>query len=214
MPSLSSLKILAIETTQEACSVALKVGDTLFEHTNTSPREHARLLLPTLHQLLQEAELTVPDLQVLALSCGPGSFTGVRIGAAFIQGLSFGLGKPVVLVSTLRAAAQAAYRINNTPHVFATLDARMNEIYWGLYAVDENGIMQSQSKESVQNPNEIPNEMMLSEGLLSQGSWVKSSVLPLAQDVAKIAAAEYMLGHVVYSEGVQPVYLRNEVVKK
>ena len=202
--SLKTHKILAIDTTTDGCSAALQFESTLLIRYESKPREHARLLLPMINSLLEEAGLTLNDLDVLACTRGPGSFTGVRIGTSVIQGLSAGLDKPVVLVSTLRAVAQAAYRLAGVSQVFATLDARMQEVYWGLFSLDANGIMQAQSAEQLGEPNQIR---------LPPGAWIARQDAPDAQDVARIAQFEYALGHFVAALDVQPVYLRNNIVR-
>jgi tRNA threonylcarbamoyladenosine biosynthesis protein TsaB len=201
----SSLIILAVETSTDACSVALRFNNTTLEHYEVVPRLHARILLPLIDKLLKEAGISLAEVDVLACGCGPGSFTGIRIETSIIQGLSFGISKPVVPVSTLRALAQGAYRKTQASHVFATLDARMQEIYWGLFAVDAHGIMQAESKECVQRPGDI---------VLPEGHWVEYRDFPQATDVALIAESEYRAGHAVSAEHVHPVYVRDDVVRK
>lgn len=202
---MSPIIILAIETSTDACSVALRYNNTVLERYEMAPRLHARLLLPMIDSILKEAKMSLSEVTALACGCGPGSFTGIRIEISVIQGLSVGINKPVIPVSTLRAIAQGAHRTHQANHIFATLDARMQEIYWGLFSVDANGIMQPQSKELVQNPNEIR---------LPEGSWVEIRDFPRAIDVALIAEFEYLQGKAVPGEQVQPVYVRNEVVRK
>lgn len=198
--SLKNYKILAIDTSTNGCSAALQFENTLLTRYESKPREHTRLLLPMINSLLEEAGLVLNDLDVMACTCGPGSFTGVRIGTSVIQGLSMGLNKPVILVSTLRAVAQAAYRLAGVSHVFASLDARMQEVYWGLFALDDNGIMQAQSAEMLADPKQIN---------LPSGTWVARQDAPDAQDVVRIAQFEYALGHFAWALDVQAVYLRN-----
>jgi len=197
--------ILAIETSTDACSVALSINTEILERYEQIPRAHARLLLPMVDSLLKEAQVALTEIDILACGRGPGSFTGLRIETAVVQGLSVGVGKPVVLVSTLSALAQGRYRTAGTTHVFATLDARMQAIYWGLFAVDSNGIMQPMSEEKVQNPTEI---------VLPEGPWVEVSGFPSARDILPLAHAEYVLGHTVAPQHIQPIYLRNEVVQQ
>ena len=100
------MKLLAVETSTEACSAALFIDGDVAERFEISPREHTRLILPMIDGLMAEAGLKPQQLDALALSRGPGSFTGVRIATGIIQGIAFGADLPVVPVSTLAAIAQ------------------------------------------------------------------------------------------------------------
>ena len=100
------------------------------------PRQHIKLILPMVDGLLKDSDLSIQDIDVIGFNRGPGSFTGLRIGMGIVQGLAFGAEIPVVGVSTLQTLAQAA--IDNIPLVedqlvMPVLDARMNEVYWGIY---------------------------------------------------------------------------------
>lgn len=193
--------ILAIETTTDICSVSLSLGDRILDRCESAPREHTRLLLPMIDSLLQEGGIKLSDLNAFACTVGPGSFTGVRIGTAVVQALSFASNKPVVLISTLRAIAQHAYLSEHHEHVFAHLDAGQKEIYGACFAIDQFGIMQAITKESILNPNQL---------LLPKGNWISVHDLPNARGLLQIAKMEFARGKVVYAEQVQPVYLDRE----
>jgi len=199
------LKLLAIDTATDGCGVALLVGDALFHRFQVAPKQHTQLILTMIDELLQEAGITLQDLDVFAFGRGPGSFTGIRIATSVIQGLSFGCDKPVVPVSTLRALAQGVYREQGQTHVFASLDARMQEIYWGLFVVDSEGIMQSITEERVGPKADVQ---------LPEGNWIATSRYPEARDIATIARAEFVLGHFVFAKDALPIYIRDTVVRK
>jgi len=130
------VKLLALETSTDACSVALAInGEMLVDH-RIAPQQHAQLLLPMIDKIVVDAGVRIADLDGVAFGCGPGSFTGVRSAAATTQGIAFGADIGVIPVSSLHAMAQGAYRTHASSHVFASFDARMGELYWGVYAID------------------------------------------------------------------------------
>jgi len=89
------MKILAIETSTEAFSVALQIDHEVKEFFKVAPQQHAMLLLPTIQSLLAEAGIKLSGIDLLAFGCGPGSFTSLRLAASTIQGLAFGCNLPV-----------------------------------------------------------------------------------------------------------------------
>lgn len=197
-----TIYILAIETSTDACSVSLLKGDDLYSQFELAPQQHAHRILPMIDSVLKAAEIVLEEVAVLSFGRGPGSFTGLRIAASVIQGLSVGLQKPVVPISTLRALAQKAYREKGAVQVVASLDARMQERYWGLFKMDPEGIMQPVSEEHVSAEKEM---------ILPEGDWTEGIGLPDAQDVALLAKAEYALGNSVSAENAIPVYVRDKV---
>ncbi len=201
----NSIKLLALDASSDLCSVSLYLEGKVLNRQQLLPRAHARLLLPMVESFLNEADLTLQDLDVLACGRGPGSFTGIRIACSMVQSFGFGLRKPIVLVSTLRAMAAGAYRQQNLKQVLVTLNATQQDVYWGLFELDNNGVMQPVSTEKVEPKEQI---------VLPPGNWKPYSEYPEAQDVAHIAAVEYKLGHTIFAEKVEPVYLKTEFVKK
>ena len=176
----------------------------IIEETELTPRAHTRFLLPMIDKLLKQTGTPLHALDAFAFGCGPGSFTGLRIACSVVQAFGFATNKPCIPISTLRALAQGANRASGAKKVFARIDARMNEIYWGLFEVDKQGIMQGIAEERVQAANEVQ---------LPVGSWEAVTGSPHAQDIALIALAEYNLGHTVTAERALPVYIRNEIIK-
>ena len=132
-------KLLAIDTSTEACSAALGIGGDVRERYEFAPRQHAELILPMVDALLAEGQIKLKDLDGLAFGRGPGAFTGVRIATGVIQGLAFGAGLPVVPVSSLAALAQGAAPGHSS--IMSAFDARMGEVYWGAFAVDKQGLV-------------------------------------------------------------------------
>lgn len=138
-----SAKILALDTATENCSVALILGDTLYTRSAIAPRDHTKKILPFVDEVLKEAGIKLQDLDAIAFGQGPGSFTGVRIGIGIAQGLAFGAGVPLIGISTLKAMAQAGFRLYQAEQVAASIDARMSEVYWAQYSRQENGDWQA-----------------------------------------------------------------------
>ena len=129
------MKVLAIDTATEGCSVALLADGVLYRRFADVGRGHAETILTMVDETLREAGITLGGLDGIAASVGPGAFTGVRISVSVAQGLAFGADLPVVAVSTLEALALQALR-SGTGRVLACLDARMGEVYWGTFSAD------------------------------------------------------------------------------
>ncbi|HWG69521.1 MAG TPA: tRNA (adenosine(37)-N6)-threonylcarbamoyltransferase complex dimerization subunit type 1 TsaB [Steroidobacteraceae bacterium] len=129
------MRVLALDTATQACSVALLDGGRLIGRHEEVSKSHAQRILGMIDSVLAEAALPLSLLDGIAASVGPGSFTGVRISVAVAQGLAFGAGLRVVPVTTLEALAFGAVR-NGARQVLACLDARMGEVYWGCFRAD------------------------------------------------------------------------------
>ena len=145
------MKILAIETATEGCSAALLINGEVIDRFQVAPREHGNLILPMVDELLNEAGMTLQQLDALAFGRGPGSFTGVRMATGVIQGLAFAAELPIAPVSTLTALAYQAGPPVEGQTVYAALDARMGEVYWCEYERID-GQLKAVSNESVIAP--------------------------------------------------------------
>ncbi len=221
------MRLLAIDTSSDACSAALLTETGLHQQLTPEPRRHADLILGMVAALLQEADLKLTELDALAFGRGPGSFTGVRIATAVIQGLAFGADLPVVAVSTLAGLAQGRHRRQGARRCLAALDARMGEVYWGRYALDGQGLMRLVGSEVVSTPEgvELPPDggwegvgsgweahgERLSQRLGERLITVDPGALAEAQDLIPLAAAGFASGLAVAAELALPVYLRDQV---
>ncbi|MEZ4888948.1 MAG: tRNA (adenosine(37)-N6)-threonylcarbamoyltransferase complex dimerization subunit type 1 TsaB [Chitinophagales bacterium] len=130
--------ILCIDTTTENCSVALTKNGTLFaEKEQKEGLQHAGLLTLFIEEILQESSVSMTELAAIAVSDGPGSYTGLRIGAATAKGLCYSLDIPLIAVDTLRAMAFVA--IEKYGHKYEDfycvpmMDARRMEVYASVY---------------------------------------------------------------------------------
>lgn len=224
------MRILALDTATEACSAALYVDGVTHDRFRMAPRRHAELILPMANELLREANLELDDLDALAFGAGPGSFTGVRIAAAVTQGLALGAGLPVVGVSTLAAVAQEVISTLENASVAVALDARMNEVYFGLYRRDDGGLAQQVGEERVCPPNAVSalppgtwigagpgwqtHGCVLREALGGAVSGVKDDLFPNARYLAQLARPLIARGQVVTPGQAIPNYVRDDVVSR
>ncbi len=225
------MKILAIETATEGCSAALYLDGEVRERFAVAPREHSRLILEMMQALLAEAGLQVTALDALAFGRGPGSFTGVRIAAAVVQGTAYAAELPVAPVSTLVALAQGCGHETGMHRVLAAIDARMQEVYWAPCEADEHGLMAPVGKEEVTPAARV--QLPDGEGWGAAGSgWgaygevltsrlgdrltaaPEPDRLPHARDVAVLGAAMAAIGDLAPPERAVPVYLRDHVARK
>ncbi len=223
------MRLLAIETAAEACSAALMIDGAITEQFTLTTNGHSKLILPMIDTLLAEANLQPADLDGLAFGCGPGSFTGVRIATGVIQGIAFALDLPVFPVSNLAAVAQDFFDHNPENLAFVALDARMDEIYWGVYQRNVSGFADLIGKETVLPANaiEFPNlsgvgigsgwkiyQQELTTHLSHRVIRYESDKLPRARAVARLGYEGFKQGLAVSVEQAMPVYLRDKVAKK
>ena len=216
------MKVLAIDTATEQCSVAVRLDDRTIEQRVLTPRGHAELLLPMVDQVMSEAGCTLADMDGLAFGRGPGAFTGVRIAVGAIQGISLGSGLPVVGISTLAAVAQQ-FAVEGES-VLVCMDARMNEVYWAVYVRDREGVLALQGEEHVGPPGSIPwhgSGIAMGVGtgfdaypVLRErlpGVPIEGAALPRAGDIALLGAMALHKGEGHRAAEAQPVYLRDQV---
>ncbi|NOY06682.1 MAG: tRNA (adenosine(37)-N6)-threonylcarbamoyltransferase complex dimerization subunit type 1 TsaB [Chlorobi bacterium] len=147
------MNILGIDTATSILTIALRVdGETVEQKVFRQTRNHDSLLTPTVRDLLTSRGLQVRDLDTVAISIGPGSFTGLRIGLSFVKGLVFGLDVKVVAVPTLEALACAVRNERRASLPFEcaiVLPGRRGEVFWGKFKLSDNGVEQVQKTELV-----------------------------------------------------------------
>lgn len=217
--------ILALDSSTDACSVALiheGVSTHLFELASKS---HTQRLLPMVDELLSSAGIRLGDVNAIAYGRGPGSFTGLRICMGVVQGLAFGANLPVIPVSTLRAMARGfmADHPDNLSPILPMLDARMDEVYWGLF----DPACVPQVDEAVSKPALVSSEAKVSslqKRFVAIGpGWHYADLAPLlpecvildahpnAKDLVSLAQADLAQGLRQSIMDAEPVYLRNSV---
>jgi len=217
------MKVLAIDTATERCSVALRIDGDTIERAVDTPRGHADLILPMVEALLTEAGVTLRQLDGIAYGRGPGGFTGVRIAVGVVQGLAFGAGLPTAGVSNLAAVAQQVAPPGG--RVLVCMDARMGEVYWSSFQQDpQTGLVAALEAELVGPPESVvPTAtgftLLAGTGLRAYpqiaaafaGANVLADTLPRARDIAFIGEAELRSGRGIAAAEAQPVYVRDQV---
>ena len=219
------MKLLALDTATEACSVALNLDGEVIERFELTPRRHSRDLLPMVEVILSQAGLSLKQLDALAFGRGPGAFTGLRVATAMVQGLAFAVDLPVVPVSTLAALAQQGLREHKASKVLSAIDARMDEVYWGAFSESE-GLMVPVAAEIVAMPENVVVPVMEGHWFGMGTGWAYRNRLsanvvdcqieawPHAHDIALLAAADFKQGKGLPAEQAMPVYLRDKVALK
>ncbi|CAM4419004.1 MAG: tRNA threonylcarbamoyladenosine biosynthesis protein TsaB [Legionellaceae bacterium] len=223
------MKILALDTSTDACSVALLNDQQIIEEFTIVPQKHSQLILTMIDKILAQGEYSLTQIDAIAFGRGPGSFTGIRIAASVVQALAFGLDLPVIPISTLHALAQGATREFNALSVMAMIDARMNEVYWATYQCNEKGIMHTVIKEAIDKPEKINLAKHQAPVTVIGSGWLvyetillshyKKQIkegypyLPHAYDIAYLAKNAVNPIDYVKPEDALPLYLRNDVVQ-
>ncbi len=221
------MKILALDTATDACSAALFMDGDILEEFAVKPREHTKLILPMADRLLAQAQLRPAQLDAVAFSRGPGSFTGVRIAGGVAHGIALGADLPVLCISTLAMLAQNLFNQEPAAEIaFTGIDARMDEVYWGVYRRNRQNLAELAGVESVCKAGavefpaqagfgigsawrESAAELTPRLGMFLSGVWLDA--YPRAAAAAQLAAADFALGRAVAVENALPVYLRDKV---
>ena len=219
------MKVLALDTATEACSVALLTDAGVVGVWREVGRAHAEQILDMVHAVLSEAGMELGLLDGIAAGVGPGAFTGVRIGVSVAQGLAFGAALPVVAVTTLEALGWQAMR-GGAQQVMACLDARMGEVYWGCFATDPRHRLAARGAPAVGDAQSVsaplvgpfqgigrgfaayPVLQSLAGLFLPVGA---CDALPDAKDIARLGAIRLSAGEGRDPADLVPVYLRDKV---
>ena len=230
---MKNITLLALDTSTEACSVALWHKGEKTYLDELAQRTHTKRILPMIDELLANSGINLKQVDALAFGRGPGSFTGVRVGAGIAQGLALGADLPVIAVSSLTAMAQAAFELHQAENVAAAIDARMNEVYFSQLKREK---VRSELGEFYQWNSVIEEQVCQPEKVLEQLSdltvyrvgtgWAaypqfkysglegSDIILPFALYMLELALTDYTQNKVISALEIEPVYLRNEVTWK
>jgi len=220
------MRILALDTATEACSVALGLDGRVLERYVQMERGHGERLLPMIDEVLAEAGISLQSLQAIAFGRGPGGFTGVRLAASVAQGLAFGAGRPVLPLDSLLVVAEDARAASGAAdtEVWVAMDARMGEVYAGRYAcrggewavLDAPALYELEAlhvRWRVLPPRVIAGSALAAFGdRLAVGDAVCFPVeRSRAEALLRVAQAAWRRGEAVDPDQALPLYLRDKV---
>ena len=221
------MNLLAIDTSSNACSVAVLVGKEIIEKHVVEPREHTKILLPMIEGLLQEAGVTLSDLDAVVLGNGPGSFIGMRIGASVAQGICHGAGLRIVPVSSLSAIAAEVICEHAAEKILVAQDARMHEVYLGRFHAGAGGLPLADHEEVICDigPLTVPDADYVAAGagwnrypeLLAQNSHLISAsaevIYPRARYLLQLGVNAKQAGRAIPPGALVPAYIRSKVAE-
>lgn len=191
--------ILVIETSQDVCAAALRSKKGVQVRSQNAARQHARLLLPMIQELIAECNLELNDLDAIAFGRGPGSFTGVRIAVSVAQGLAFGVQCPLIPMSSLEILARSAAVYFGEQAKQSTIminqDARMGEVYAAAYRW-EGSSTHAVIEDCLLSPESLIRRVIESEAAAKEETKDKTSAWLFAGDaLPQLSLAAQSLGH-------------------
>jgi tRNA threonylcarbamoyladenosine biosynthesis protein TsaB len=226
-----TVRILAIETSAELCSVALADGVSVAQRRQTAGARVAERALSMIAELLADQSVALSQVDAFAFGAGPGSFTGLRVACALVQGLAFANDRPVIPIGSLRALAYgAAQRVlrddrpDASPRVMSAIDARMGQIYWAVYdgAQAERRLVapalalpeQMSALVAQWQPQVIAGDALRAHATAWAAPDNASHLPDMAAEasmIAQLALTEWAAGRTVAARDAAPDYVRNQV---
>ncbi|MFI4847015.1 MAG: tRNA (adenosine(37)-N6)-threonylcarbamoyltransferase complex dimerization subunit type 1 TsaB [Candidatus Makana argininalis] len=223
-----SINILSINTSTESCSVAIMNNkNIIFDYFIISPYEHMKYILKMIDILLYKSKIDLKKINIIAVSNGPGSFNGIRIGIGIAYGLSLVSNIPIIGISNLAILAQGAWRKTGSNKVLTLIKSKIGEFYWAKYQRNKN-IWQVYKKEMHLKKKEIENIFRNLKGFwsISGIDWKNIKIklntkinifsgkynFPKAKDMIPIALSKYINKKNNFKSYVKPNYLNNKIV--
>lgn len=215
--------VLALETSADACSVALLRDGSLLQRHELLPRSHTVHILPMVDAVMAEAGLTLAALDVIAFGRGPGSFTGLRVCASVVQGLAYAADIPCAPVSSLQALAMTALEDDlcaSGLDVLCCVDARMNELYCAQFTPKDGfplilGVERLCAPEAAEwgdiQACRVGSGWQYADKIGFSGLVDSIELLPRASAVARLGEQMFTQGQTVAADQALPVYLRDDV---
>tara|TARA_Y100000590_G_scaffold121738_1_gene139389 strand:- start:1021 stop:1686 length:666 start_codon:yes stop_codon:yes gene_type:complete len=212
--------ILAIETSSDACSIAVTNGRKIKSIHSLLPQQHTEKLLESIQDLMQQIALSYQDLDAIAAGCGPGSFTGTRLACSVTQGLAYSIGIPVISVSSMEILALGIHREFSSPNVTVLINAHMDQIYVGKFKFNESRIV-SVSEKALDLKNIDSSIFSKSSLFVGDGCKLIERLLkdlgvelfdryPNAKDLLKEAKIRFSEGLILDPQDLAPIYLSGE----
>lgn len=219
------MKILALETSAKAVSAAVaENGKVLCSGYQDTGLTHSRTLMPIVEHILKNTDLTMADMDAIAVSVGPGSFTGIRIGVSAAKGLAFAVDKPAIGVSTLSAMARNVACMDGL--IICAMDARRNQIYNALFEANNGRLTRLSEDRAIaladlaeEIRNDLRPKTIVGDGARLCFDFLQNADIPCrlapahlimqnAMSVALEAEAMAAEGTLMSAQDLQPVYLR------
>ena len=204
--------ILAIDTSTDFLGlVILRDGKILAKCHMKANRKHSILLVPTIDKLLRRARLKIKDVDCFAISVGPGSFTGLRIGVTVVKGLAYTLKKPIVAVPTLDVIAGNAK--NFAGIICPVLDARKKKVYACLYRSDGKEVVRISKylllpiEDLLKKTQKYDKVLFLGDTIPGPGPGIGFHWYPKAEVVARLAVEYFRKKKFVKPQALEPMYL-------
>ena len=231
---------LAMDTVFDQCSIAIldASGQVLSSRTETGKRQQTQQILPMIDAALSVSQLRLADIEALIFNRGPGAFSGIRINTAVVQALSVAHDIPCVGISSLQAIAQCAYQKYGLTQVYSALDARMQQVYFGQYAIKDSDKAGNQSgnqldraimqpvlineSESTEQLLDYDSQTVLNLPIVGNGATLLTlhdeqvcyeDVWPDAVVIGQLGIAQFMTSGGTDAANALPKYLRNQAWK-
>ncbi len=214
--------ILSIESGTSTCSVGISnCGETIAQRVSNEGRDHARLVAQFADEVICECGIEAKQLAAVAVSMGPGSYTGLRIGVSFAKGLCYGLNIPLIGVGSLEALARVAKATlpqENTLSLRPMIDARRMEVYTQLLSSECEALSEIEAKVVESDTFACEEVVIFGDGAAKCVELMPSAklidVMPSSAAVGKIAYEKLLRGETEDVAYFEPFYLKEVVVTK
>ena len=212
--------ILAIETSSDACSVSLSFDNYEYHFHEILPKQHTERLLIEIKILLKLARAQLQDLDAIAVGCGPGSFTGIRLACSIAQGLAFSNNLKTIQISSLEVLAKNINTKLGAEPIVSIVDARMQQLYIGEFSYSKEGLVSSNifvlPVEEFNSSVYEENTFFVGDGcdlVRKELTEISTNIflnLPLAEDLLSIAKDKYTNNELLEPAELLPMYLFGE----
>lgn len=218
------MKILAIDTSSSICSVAILENDVLIDKNELDDgKTHSENLMPLLDELLKRNSINIKDIEMIACTVGPGSFTGIRIGVATIKPIAEVLNIKIASVMSLEALAR---NIENKSTIVSLIDARNNQVYCGIFDKNYNkkeDYIADDINEIIKILEKYEKIIFVGNGAILHKELLMNSLNDIefaqnnkqsAENVGKIAYKKYLENNLCTADTIMPVYLRKSQAER